>query len=165
MTFTHCPNPVCVNFDAPKQEKWFWYHGKTANKGSEVIHRYRCKECGRTFSERTFSIDYYTQKKVDYYELMMHLVSCSGIRNIGRKMEISPNMVNNRIERLACSLLPIHSNTDEYPAYRRALKSIPGFKQYLLHYHNCIIARRVKEQRRGAAWKHMRRKQEFPGRT
>ena len=40
---------------------------------------------------------------------MMQLVSCSGINDIGRKMKISPNMVNNRLERLAHSLLAIHS--------------------------------------------------------
>ena len=93
--------------------------------------------------KRTFSIDYYTQKKIDYYELMMQLVSCSGINDIGRKMKISPNMVNNRIERLAHSLLAIHS---------KILKKLPlsenfvaaglesfAFSQYFPNHINIVV--------------------------
>ena len=143
MTFPHCPNPGCVNFDAPKQENWFWQHGKTANKASGTIHRYRCKACRKTFSERTFSIDYYTQKKIDYDELMMQLVSCSGINDIGRKMKISPNMVNNRIERLAHSLLAIHSKIlKKLPLLENfmadGLKSF-AFSQYFPNHINIVV--------------------------
>ena len=70
MTIAFCPNPRCSMHDPaePAHDFYFrigFHHPKVAGR----IQRYRCKHCGITFSDRTFSIDYYTKKSINYLEL------------------------------------------------------------------------------------------------
>ena len=110
MTFPHCPNPECPNFDNPKDENWFARHGSHHTKAFGTVRRYRCKSCRKTFSAQTFSIDYYAKKVIDYQFLLQQVVTASGLNDISRVMEVSTETVENRCERLARSCLAIHSD-------------------------------------------------------
>ena len=86
--FPHCPNPTCSNFHSPPAgKKWFTYHGTYHTKVVGKVTRYCCKLCGRTFGYRTFHLDYYTKKTVDYAQLMAHLVCTTGEGNLSRFLD------------------------------------------------------------------------------
>ncbi len=109
MTFPHCPNPGCPNFDAPAGKNWYIRYGFHPTMAFGPIQRYRCKNCRRTFSNQTFSIDYYAKKTIDYSRIFEHLVTASGLIDIGRALGVRVETVQNRFERLARCCLAIHS--------------------------------------------------------
>ena len=106
----HCSNPVCSNFHPPdKETRWFTYFGSYHTKVAGKVHRYQCKCCGKTFSYRTFSIDYYTKKNVDYHAIFNHLVTSTGGGNVCRLQNLTEAILLNRYQRLSRSLLGLHS--------------------------------------------------------
>ena len=109
MTFPHCPNPDCSNFEAPAGENWYIRYGFHPTSAFGQVQRYRCKNCRRTFSDQTFSIDYYAKKVVDYSKIFEHLVTASGLGDIGRAIDVRIETVQNRFERLARCCQAIHS--------------------------------------------------------
>jgi hypothetical protein len=72
---------------------------------SGTLLRYRCPACGRTFSERTFSIDYYTKKTIDYDEILERQASGESMSAMARNLHCSSNSLENRIERLGRNAL------------------------------------------------------------
>ncbi len=109
MTFPHCPNPNCSSFDEPPREDWYIRYGFHPTSAFGQVQRYRCKVCHRTFSDQTFSIDYYAKKVVDYSKILEPLGTASGLGDIGRALNVRVETVQNRFERLARFGLPIHS--------------------------------------------------------
>lgn len=65
------------------------------------IPRYSCNRCNRGFGRRTFSIDYFTKKLIDYPTLITFLASCMGIRQISRATGLSIGTISNRFDRFA----------------------------------------------------------------
>jgi len=108
--FPHCPNPSCPYFHAPPSgNKWFTYHGIYHTRVVGQVTRYRCKKCGKTFGYRTFHLDYYTKKTVNYSELMAHLVCTTGEGNLCRFLDYREATILNRYERLSRMLLHLHT--------------------------------------------------------
>ncbi|MBN1241234.1 MAG: hypothetical protein JXA15_00850 [Spirochaetales bacterium] len=104
-----CPRQGCVHHGVPERTDWFESdgHHETAAFGS--VPRFRCKACGRSFSTQTFSVDYYAKKVVDYRELELLLSSSMSGRSLGRHFLLSPNSVQNRVDRLSRQALAVHS--------------------------------------------------------
>ncbi|MBL8967248.1 MAG: hypothetical protein JNG85_09575, partial [Spirochaetaceae bacterium] len=65
------------------------------------VPRFRCTACGKTFSNQTFSVDYYAKRVVDYENLAGRLSSCECLRAMGRALGLSSDSVSNRIARAA----------------------------------------------------------------
>ena len=118
----HCPNPECLFFHNPPQTNpggCLTDHISLLFMGR--IPRVRCRGCGRTFSHKTFDIDYYVKKRVDYQSIFHHLVTASGLWDITRILGVSIDVIQNRIERLAraaigilSQVLPSLSNGEDF---------------------------------------------------
>ena len=98
-----CPNKACSNYLHPPSHttRWFSKRGFYYRKPGDAIQRFECRSCGHSFSTRTFSIDYRTNKHISYHRIFTHLITCSGIRDIARDLHVAPTTVINRISRLS----------------------------------------------------------------
>lgn len=96
-----CPNPECEYHLKPPVE-FIWYRriGSYKTKLNGRVQRFRCVRCGRTFSEQTFSLDYYVKRKVSYLEILEHINSRDGVRKTGRSLGVSHQCISNRLQRL-----------------------------------------------------------------
>lgn len=106
----HCPNPACARHaDAPPRDSrpegvessWYVQRGTYETKAFGTVRRFRCKECGKFFSDQTLSIDYYAKKKIDYDALRAFAAGAPSGRAIARAMGLSPGSVTDRIRRMA----------------------------------------------------------------
>ncbi len=97
-----CPNKNCKKH--PKgvnHGNWYQPWGNYPTKTFKKVTRYRCRECGKTFSTQSFSIDYYAKKIVDYQSILNDIATSSGIRDTARRLNVSTSTVQNRMARLA----------------------------------------------------------------
>lgn len=104
-----CPNKNCIlHKKNPEINNWYYNYGTYETEAFGVIHRYKCKKCNKTFSEQTYSIDYYAKKVIDYEQLLKKLISTSSVRDISRDFSISTGTVSNKITRLSRQAIAVH---------------------------------------------------------
>jgi len=72
------------------------------------VRRFACTACGRGFSERTFSIDYYAKRTLDFREIHRAISQSESRSSIARHLGCSSDSVQNRIDRLARNSLALH---------------------------------------------------------
>lgn len=100
--FPYCPNKDCLHHSLKdKPSDWFAQKGYYTTRIGGRLPRYRCKSCGKTFVQRTFSIDYYTKRIINYERLYTHIKTSSGIRDMARDLNCTTASVLNRISRLS----------------------------------------------------------------
>jgi transposase-like protein len=87
------------------------------SKVAGAVQRYKCGHCGTSFSDRTFSIDYYVKKSVNYGELLEMTVAGECVSRAGRSLGCSCASTQNRLDRMARNLLAMHQELEG----RRAL--------------------------------------------
>ena len=51
-----CPNKNCRNYNSKTSTNHFKHAGHHATKAFGEVPRYQCMECGKTFSDQTFSL-------------------------------------------------------------------------------------------------------------
>ncbi len=100
-----CPNPRCAHHNvSPQEYRHYWrkigFHD-TLVVGP--VQRFRCKACGKTYSTRTFSIQYYTKRSIDLKEIHRSLTKGECISAIARHLGCTLESVQNRIDRLGRS--------------------------------------------------------------
>jgi transposase-like protein len=104
-TFTHppfCPNRHCIHHDGPPPaERWYYGGGFYHTRAFGPVRRYRCRACGLSFSDQTFSLDYHIKHPVNYRRLFEAVVGGAGLRTIARQLSVSHQLVTNRLARLA----------------------------------------------------------------
>ena len=66
----------------------------------QVVQRYRCRSCKRSFSSQTFSVTYYLKRPDLLPALFYPLLGCSGYRQLGRTFGVSHTTVLRQSERL-----------------------------------------------------------------
>jgi transposase-like protein len=103
----HCPNPACdFHRDARswKFRKKGFFHRRLS---PQLVQRYRCSHCGRSFSTQTFSPSYWLKRPDVLVALFHPLVACAGHRQIARGLGVSPTTVTHQVLRLGrhCQLL------------------------------------------------------------
>jgi transposase-like protein len=100
--FPYCPNQECeYHTEAPNNASWYRPYGSYYTKINGRKPRYQCKKCGRSFSARTFSLDYYAKRKIDYKDLLDQQISASGINDMARHFKCTTDTIQNRIRRLS----------------------------------------------------------------
>jgi len=103
-----CPKEKCIHHRKEHSEgQWYVRRGYYTTIRGKRIQRYQCKACRRTFSDRTFSVDYYEKKHLPYWRLLLYLCSGMGMRALARAFRCSPKTVANKIGRLARQILAI----------------------------------------------------------
>src|SRR5512147_157893 len=107
-----CPNPDCPfhPLDSHAVSSRFWVlAGTYKTKVSGIVQRFLCSECGKGFSERSWSIDYFTKKNLDYREIHRATVSSESLSSIARHLECSLASVQNRQDRLGRNCLAMQA--------------------------------------------------------
>lgn len=105
-----CPTRGCPhNQPEVANRSWFVRIGYYANRSVGRVQRFRCKHCGKSFSTRTFSVEYATHRRVDLRRLVWSLCSASGIRDVAREFAVSEKVILNRVSRLARQAMGLHS--------------------------------------------------------
>ncbi|TVR60118.1 MAG: hypothetical protein EA426_05705 [Spirochaetaceae bacterium] len=106
-----CPNPCCLYHHAPPPEDELWWrdHGRYRTKIAGRIRRLRCRRCGRTFSERTFSTAYYIKVQINLVAALLCLVGGMSLRAIARGLGCSMGSLSNRFARMGRQAAAMHA--------------------------------------------------------
>lgn len=107
-----CPNPLCSHHhDTADSYLPYW---KPAGFYSTLVvgpvARFNCRACGKGFSERTFSIDYYTKRSLDLREIHRALSQSESLSSVARHLDCSVDSVQNRADRLGRAALALHTD-------------------------------------------------------
>jgi hypothetical protein len=83
--------------------------GFYATKVSGSVQRFKCIRCGKGFSERSTSIDYFTKKSLDYHEIFRATTAGESLSSIARNLGCSLGSVQNRQDRLGRNCIAMHA--------------------------------------------------------
>ena len=110
-----CPNSQCKNFHDPPEDRssWIYRYGFYQTKCFGKVPRFRCRDCRRTFSTQTFSIDYYAKCRADYIQILKNLAIGGGLGDLVRLTGLREETVQNRIDRMSRACLAISSELRE----------------------------------------------------
>jgi transposase-like protein len=72
------------------------------------VQRYRCQQCGRSFSSQTFSPTYWLRRPDLLRTLFFRTRACSGFRQIAQELDIAHSTVQRQVERLGRHCLLFH---------------------------------------------------------
>lgn len=138
-----CPNPFCfahrAEYTSPDGLPFFLERGTYTTKVVGSVQRFRCKLCGRGFSARTFSIDYYTKKTLDNREIFRAIAAGESVSSIARHLNCSFGSAQNRLERLGRNAIFMQSKLMESLAFKEDLVA-DGFESFTKsQYHPCNI--------------------------
>ena len=133
MLFTppFCPNKHCPSHQKPPEpgSSWFVRSGFRPTQVLGPVPRFQCRLCRRGFSSRTFDIDYWVHRPVDYRLVQSLLVGGSGLRQACRTLGVSTRLLANRHVRLARQALVLHSQGLEDFRLREPLV-LDGFESF-----------------------------------
>jgi transposase-like protein len=125
-----CPNNECkLHNKQLKPYTWYDRYGTYKTKVFGRVQRYKCRRCGHTFSDQTYSIDYYAKRVIDYEELLKKIISTSSNRDISRDFSISTGTVSNKISRLSRQAIAVHEELKKKIVLTDSL-SADGFESY-----------------------------------
>ena len=104
-----CPNPDCL-FHRSDRGRWrFVRTGHFCRQcPPRCIQRYRCRHCGRHFSDQTFRTSYWLKRPDLLAPLFHRLLGCSGFRQIAREFAVSHATVLGQAARLGRHALLVH---------------------------------------------------------
>lgn len=108
-----CPNPACPchQHDTTRHDDSWWIKNgwhMTAVVGR--VPRFKCCFCKKTFSTRTFQLDYYTKKTIPYKEILERVPSGESVSAIARNLKCSVGSAQNRIDRLGRNCVALHES-------------------------------------------------------
>ena len=105
-----CPNPSCSahRLDPPRTD-WYVFYGFHMTKAFGRVQRYRCRICGKTFSDQTFLLNYWLKKPTDFKALGREINSSASSNFIGRHHRFSSDSMRIRHDRLARNALFLQS--------------------------------------------------------
>jgi hypothetical protein len=83
--------------------------------------RYICRDCGRSFSTRTFRSTYWLKKPAIFLRVARGLVSCSGYRQLASGLGVSPQTVARHASRLGRQALLFHESMRKKAVVREPL--------------------------------------------
>jgi hypothetical protein len=125
-----CPNNNChYSKQYSYEEKWYKKDGFHPTKAFGDVQRYRCLYCGRTFSDQTFSLNYYLKRKTDFKVLLPQLISCNSSCFIARDNDLSFESIRIRRDRMARNAMFMQTKLLEGHRINEALAA-DGFESY-----------------------------------
>lgn len=107
--FSFCPNSLCPWHLAAPDSAWFSAAGFHQTSAFGRVRRFKCRSCGKSFSTQTFSIDYYTKRRLDYAQLLTQQSSSASVRALSRSFRVSCGTVQNKLDRLSRQALALHA--------------------------------------------------------
>jgi transposase-like protein len=124
-----CPYTRCKGHHTPPATRWYVRFGTYTTDLKGTIQRYKCRLCGRGFSEQTFNIDYYAKRGLHYQNLIRLMASCCSIRAAGRYFGCDRKTVSNKIMRFARQSAAVHMRLEEILTLQENLVS-DGFQSF-----------------------------------
>lgn len=102
-----CPNPKCLYHKSNEKDYLgHWQHyGFYSTLVTGKVKRFKCMQCNKGYSERTFSIHYYTKKSLDLKEIQRAMSRKESLSSVARKLNCSSDSVQNRISRMRKSAI------------------------------------------------------------
>jgi len=141
-----CPYKECSqHFEGKHRSNWYRCYGHHCTEAFGKVQRYQCLFCKRTFSDQTFSLNYYAKRVISYEQIFRQLRSTAGIRDLSRNLEISRGSAENRLFRMAHWALGFHSLSRQFMHLKEDLVA-DGFEGYLRsryfpHHLNILIGK------------------------
>jgi len=107
-----CPNPACEHHhDDPGQYDGYWQpFGYYTTLVVGIVKRFKCRVCNRGFSERTFDLNYYTKRNIDFAEVERAISQSESVSTIARNLKASPASILNRIDRIGRVGIAMHAD-------------------------------------------------------
>ena len=126
-----CPNSSCSEHWHTQKSAIVWWlrDGSFPSRRDGRVARFRCKVCGRHFSEATFSLDYFSKKAVDLRRLRRLLTNGSSLRAAARQLHVSPTTITRRIMILCRQSLAAHGELTEEVVPKEQLVA-DGFQSF-----------------------------------
>jgi hypothetical protein len=128
------------------KNRWYKLSGVRYLKNGQPVQMFTCKKCGHGFSTRTFSVDYYEKRHLDYPRLILMATSCMSIRAMARAFKSSPKTVDNKLGRLSRQAIGVTAKMMEKTTLREDLAA-DGFEsfngsQYFPNNFNILVGKR-----------------------
>lgn len=139
-----CPNPKC-KYHRDLTVGWRWkragyFHRQQA---PQVIPRFTCRCCGRSFSTQTFSTTYWLKRAELPAQILMKAVGGMANRQIARDVRAAPSTIDRLVARIGrhCLLLHAALARDATPAGPVVLDSFESFEwsQFFPFQHHLLV--------------------------
>ena len=105
-----CPVPSCPAHDLNTSfTGWYVRFGFHMTKAFGRVQRYKCRLCGKTFSDQTFLLNYWLKKSTDFHALGREINSSASSNFIARHHHFSADSMRIRHDRLARNALFLQS--------------------------------------------------------
>ena len=128
-----CPHRGC-RYHRRGGGSWYIHWGSYRNSCFGRIQRFRCRGCGGSFSEMSFSADIHIKRRVCYRRLESVLCEGSGVRAAARRLECSTGTVANRLQRSGRSAFATLARLSPLLAHRESL-ALDGFRSFCRSQH------------------------------
>ena len=138
-----CPNPNCrYHLDLPTSWRWkrAGFYRRLASP--QLIQRFTCLSCRRSFSSQTFSTTYWLKQPDLPHQVFMKAVGGMANRQIARDLLVAPCTIDRLVGRLGrhCLLLHILLIAEAEPQGDQVLDSFESFEfsQYFPFQHHLL---------------------------
>ena len=107
----HCPWPECSQHEQADPQRFgpdragFY----TRRCDGKRIQRYRCRSCGRTFSQQSFACSYYLKRPELLVPIAAGLNAGSAHRQLARSLGCAPSTVTRQSQRLGRHAMLLHA--------------------------------------------------------
>jgi len=102
----YCPNPDCTNHNPEDTGRhWCVRAGFHKTKAFGSVARYKCKSCGKGFSDQTFNLNYWLKYKTDFRKLFDNFNSSNSDCFTARHVNLSFDSVQIRRDHLGRNLM------------------------------------------------------------
>ena len=133
----HCPNPDCPQYRNPSR-RWYVHIGSYRTAAHGVVRRVRCRSCGRSASTQTFSVYYYTKRRLPLADVYARLRGGSSQRDIARTYHVSPGAIRTAVYRLGRQAIGAQARllsdwTGREPVVFDGLQSVLTSQDYPCH--------------------------------
>lgn len=103
-----CPYAACSAHTSRPFRHVYWGRFRRACDG-RIVPRFRCLECGRTFSTQTFRLDWRLQRPRLHLDLWAHLISKVTHRQAARMLGCTRKSVAHRLDLLGAHCRDFHA--------------------------------------------------------
>jgi len=126
-----CPNANC-RFHLELTDGWRWKRAGfyRRQQAPELVPRFTCLCCRRSFSSQTFSATYWLKRPLLPSQIFMRIVGGMANRQIARDVQAAPSTIDRTVARIGrhCLLLHTELARDAVPVGPVVLDSIESFE-------------------------------------
>lgn len=105
---SYCPRPDCSAHRRGAPFRWRRRGTYTRLCDGRVVPRFRCLDCGRSFSSQTFRLDYRLKRPLLHLRVFEHLASKVTLRQMSRVLGTKRRTVEHRLDLLGGHCRELH---------------------------------------------------------